>query len=53
MWSDRRGRVSAAIDGAFVALAGGKFVILRVSYPMGFHTKALDERSDGLSAGSR
>lgn len=36
---------------AFLALKDGKWVVLRVSYPMGFYTKWLDGRIDNLNAG--
>ncbi len=36
---------------SLVALSDGKFVILRVPYPMGFHAKGLDGRIDDPDAG--
>ena len=36
---------------ALLALVGGKFVTLRVPYPMGFYAKGLDGRIDDPAAG--
>jgi hypothetical protein len=36
---------------ALLALVGGKFVVLRVPYPMGFYAKGMDGRIDDPSAG--
>ena len=35
----------------YAALAGGKMVMLRIPYPMGFYTKGLDARIDDPKAG--
>ena len=36
---------------SLIALVNGKFVVLRVPYPMGFYTKGLDGRIDDAKAG--
>jgi hypothetical protein len=42
---------TANISDALVALVEGKFVTLRVPYPMGFYAKAVDGRIDDAGAG--
>src|SRR5204863_2781488 len=41
------GNMSDALE----ALVGGKFVTLRVPYPMGFHAKGMDGRNDDATMG--
>ena len=41
----------AALNNSYHAFVDGKFVILRVPYPMGFYTKWLDGRIDDPNAG--
>ena len=43
------GNLSDSLEG----LVDGKFITLRVPYPMGFHAKGLDRRIDDLNGGGR
>ncbi len=36
---------------ALLALVDGKFIVLRVPYPMGFYAKGMDGRIDDINAG--
>lgn len=42
---------TANLNDGFVALVGGKMVLLRIPYPMGFYAKGLDGRIDDPKAG--
>jgi hypothetical protein len=42
---------TANLNDGLVAFAGGKMVLLRVPYPMGFYAKGLDGRIDDPKAG--
>ncbi len=42
---------TANLQDGFVAYAGGKMVMLRIPYPMGFYAKGLDGRIDDPKAG--
>ena len=42
---------TANLQDGFIAYAGGKMVMLRIPYPMGFYAKGLDGRIDDPNAG--
>jgi hypothetical protein len=42
---------TANLNDGFVALKDGKFVMIRIPYPMGFYAKGLDGRIDDANAG--
>jgi hypothetical protein len=42
---------TANLNDSFVALRDGKFVMIRIPYPMGFYAKGLDGRFDDANAG--
>jgi hypothetical protein len=42
---------TANLNDGFVALKDGKFVMIRIPYPMGFYAKGLDGRIDDPRAG--
>ena len=50
-----RGRNTPIVTGnssdSLIALVNGKFVIMRVPYPMGFFAKGMDGRIDDANAG--